>query len=198
MTYFDFTNAGQWEETWIRWTPEEANRSPWLLDAVQEFEPVDVPAGWRAARWLGEKALLNHPSTVTHLAVIDEHLEAFFALCSGHAKLSQRQRRSIGPDERAHELLPIQPIARIAWLAKHRDSSLSGREILAQAAAVAVEVIEFGQGQIAVALDPVDDETERFWRERYEFKPSQTLDGRKGCLWRTLMPDPEDQDDPYA
>jgi hypothetical protein len=182
---------------WIIWTPELAAKEPEIVDAVRAFNSLDIPAGRAASNWLKESSLDNHPSTVTQLLLKDGRVEAFFALCSGQAKLSQRHRkkllrRGVGlyPGRRLHELHPLQPVALIAWLAKASDSDFPGDEILLQASAAAIEVVEIsGQGQIGIALDPFDDETADFWKKRYRFRTSQELDGRS-CLWRTIMPDP--------
>jgi len=160
--------------------------------AVQAFRSLDVPAGQRAAWWLRTEALLNHPSTVTQLLVVQGQVEAFFALCSATVKLSERHRKPVVGAERVHRVPPSQPAAKIAWLAKRRGSYVSGHEILLNAVGTALEIIEYGQGQIVIALDPVDDATEHFWRSRYGFKTSQPADGRV-CLWRTLLPDPDTQ-----
>lgn len=43
----------------------------------------------------------------------------------------------------------------IAWLAKATDSDFPGDQILMQAAATALEVVEIaGQGQVAITLGP--------------------------------------------
>jgi hypothetical protein len=184
---------------WVTWTPEVAAAQPELLEAIEEFESLDVPAGEAATAWLKEDSLNNHPSTVTRLLVRDGRIEAFLAMCSSHAKFSQRQRkrlfrRGVGlhPQRELHELHPIQPVALIAWLAKARDSDITAGDLLLQAAATALEVVEVaGQGQVALTLEPFDKETAEFWRDEYGFKKSQELDGH-WCLWRTIMEDPEE------
>jgi hypothetical protein len=177
-------------ERWVRWTPEKAHREPALGKAVEAFESVDNAAGRRCAEWLRSEALDNHPSTVTHLLVVDGEVHGYFALCSGHARLSQRDRERAVGDERAHGFTPVQPVAHVAWLAKRRHTHVSGLEIMARAAGVALEVIDTGQGQIALSLNAFDDRTARMWRARYGFRRSQPLDGRVN-LWRRLF----DEDD---
>jgi hypothetical protein len=182
---------------WVKWTPDVAEAEPEIGGAIETFQSRGNPAGQAATSWLREKALDNHPSTVTHLLMRNGKVEAFFALCSGHVKLSQSQRKrifrratQIYPGRRLHELHLIQPVALIAWLAKAHDSDFPGDEILLQATATALEIIEFvGQGQIGIALNPFDEETGQFWRERYGFRQSQEMGGFS-CLWRTIMTDP--------
>lgn len=204
---------------WVLWTPELASSEPEIFQAIDQFESRDCDAGKAATSWLKESALDNHPSTVTQLLVLDGRIEAFFALCSGQVRLSQRQRKrllrrgtGLYPGKRLHELLPTQPVALIAWLAKHKESDIPGEEILLQASAAALEVIEvIGQGQIAIALDPFDRETSDFWKREFDFKSSQ-LPKKEGedeedeedeetdevlaRLWRTLMEPPQDHETP--
>lgn len=176
-------------ERWIQWIPGMSATDE-IREAARNFEPVDNSAGQAAASWLAEQASVNHPSTVTHLMVVNGRIEAFFALCSAQVKLSQRERRRALEGEREHRLLPVQPAALIAWLARDRRSEVSGVDILAQAAAAALEVIDVGQGQIALALQAFDEDTAEFWRDRYGFRPSQALNGH-GALWKTLMGPPD-------
>jgi hypothetical protein len=188
---YDF--QADYGERWVRWTPEKADREPALDAAVQAFEPVDNAAGRRCAEWLPREALRNHPSTVTHLLLVGGDVHGYFALCSGHARLSQRDReRAIG-DERAHGFTPVQPVAHVAWLAKRRHTQISGLELITRAIGVALEVIDAGQGQIALSLNAFDDPTARMWRDRYGFRRSQPLDGRVN-LWRRLF---DDEDGEY-
>ena len=101
---------------WVKWTLESASQNPDLRQVVESFEGVAVPAGQRAAEWLRRHALINHPSTVTQLYIVDRQLEAFVALCSATVKLSQRHRKEAMGGERVHELIPIQPAVKLAWL----------------------------------------------------------------------------------
>lgn len=185
---YDF--QADYGERWVRWTPERADREPELSEAVEAFESINNAAGRHCADWLRYESLRNHPSTVTHLLVVNGEVHGYFALCSGHARLSQRDReRAIG-DERAHEFTPVQPVAHVAWLAKRRHTHVSGLEIMARAIGVALEVIDTGQGQIALSLNAFDARTAKMWRDRYGFRRSQPLDGRVN-LWRGLFDEPD-------
>jgi hypothetical protein len=201
--FFDFLAEQDPGGEWIIWNPEVAEREPELLEAVEAFESLAIPAGEAAAAWLREESLDNHPSTVTRLLLRDHRVEAFFSLCSGQVKFSQSQRKrlfrkgtGLRPDRELHELHPIQPVALIAWLAKAQGSDVSGGELLLQASATALEVVEtVGQGQVAIAIEPFDEETAEFWREEYGFKKSQERDGH-WQLWRTIMPNPDRPETP--
>lgn len=194
MTYFDFLQ--DFGDEWVGWTPRAA-RDPELVTAVRAFEPVNNPAGHRNAAWLKQEAVANHPSTFTHLLIVDGRVEGFFALCSGTAKLSQRHRRSLQHHEAEHELNPRQSVAHVAWIAKHRDTSVGGAELIAQAIGVALEVVEYGQGQIALSLDAFDERTAEMWQKRYGFRRSQPLDREQGRIpmWRTIMSSPEEDEE---
>jgi hypothetical protein len=178
----------------IQWNPK-SSRVPELRAAVAGFEPVDIPAGKRNAKFLKEEALDNHPSTVTHLHLKDGKLEGFFALSSGTAKLIQSDARPpVGQGDRELVLSPRQPVAHIAWIGRSRDSSVKGSELLALAAGIALEVVEAGQGQLALSLDAFDEATADMWVKNFGFNRSLDFDGRIP-LWRSLDEIPGEEDD---
>ena len=180
-------------ERWIVWNRDNAERYPELGEAVERFDPIDRPAGRHATEWLKTRALKNHPSTVTQLMVAPGgEVGGFIAMCSGQAKLTERHRREAAGGADEYPLHPVQGVALIAWLAKDRRSDVSGRDLLAQAAAAALDVVDAGQGQIALALQAFDEETAEFWRREYGFRRSQELDGVP-CLWRSLLPPPVEE-----
>jgi hypothetical protein len=150
---------------WVRLTPEVVEDlgedKHQLLDAVDEFESVDRPAGHAASGWLKFEALAWHSTTVTYLMLLDRRIEAFYAVTASNVLLSQRDRRRLRPD--IPQGLPArQPATLIAWLAKHRFATTPGVKILQHAFAVALQVAEL-QGTIALVLDPFDDETAAMW-----------------------------------
>jgi hypothetical protein len=179
----------------VQWNLK-SSRIPELRAAVAAFEPVNLPAGERNARFLKEEALDNHPSTVTHLHMKNGKLEGFFALSSGTAKLIQSdQRPPVGEGDRELVLSPRQPVAHIAWIGRSRNSDVRGSELLALAAGVALEVIEAGQGQLALSLDAFDPATADMWVKHFGFNRSLDFEGRIP-LWRSLdeLPGDEDED----
>lgn len=100
--FLDFL-ADQGTGEWVIWTKALAEEEPELREAVAVFDSRDNPAGRAATEWLREEALDNHPSTVTQLLVKDRRVEAFFALCSGHVKFSQRDRNDFGASQAARQ-----------------------------------------------------------------------------------------------
>lgn len=171
-------------QLWVRWTPEVADREPDVAAAVESFEAVDTEAGRAATAWLKERALLDYRSSVTHLMIIEDRVEAYYSLASAQVELRQSDRRKV---EAEH---PVQPAALITWIAKHRYAQTSGIEVLAHAAGTALNVAEH-QGVVALVLDPYDDDTAEMWkRPPYRFKPSRTrAPSGRPRLWRSLLID---------
>ena len=193
---FKFLND-DFETDWIQWTPKSAKEKPWLSRAVAAFKPVDTTAGKlageRNAKFLQDEALDKHPSTVTHLLVREHRIEGFFALCSGTAKMSEGDDRGPGQGDREVRLSPRQPVAHIAWIGRDRRSVITGTDLLAGAAALALEIIERGQGQIALSLDAFDEATAEMWVDNFGFNRTSEFDGRIP-LWRGLEEIPGDED----
>jgi hypothetical protein len=90
-------------------------------------------------------------------------------------------------------------VAHIAWIGRSRNSDVKGSELLALAAGVALEVIEAGQGQLALSLDAFDPATADMWVKNFGFNRSLDFEGRIP-LWRSLdeLPGDEDEDPPGA
>ena len=178
-------------EYWYRWQPAFAEDIAYedIAEAVDAFEPVDHPAGHAAAQWLKESSLDDYPSTATWLAYREGRIEGYFAMRSGEVVLTTKQRRkqlARKGRQREHVLHPRQPASLIAWLGKHAEASITGRTLLLYAAYVANQVAEY-QGNIALVIDPYDDDTARFWQDRYKFlraaNPSKRLWVPLGKNW---------------
>jgi hypothetical protein len=178
---------------WYRWRPEFAESAAYadIAEAVERFEPVANEAGYAAAEWLKQSSLDDYPSTATWLIYHRQRIEGYFAICSAEVKLYGRQRKKHleRGQEREHELHPAQPASLITWLGKHAEADISGRVLIRQAAFVAREVAEW-QGNIALVLDPYNEETAELWLERYSFFRS----GKPGRLWLPLHEEEEELD----
>lgn len=180
------------EERWYRWLPNMAEEAAYsdVAAAVQDFVSVDSDSGRAATMWLREESLANHPSTVTWLMVQEARVEGFYALCSAEVRLTERHRKRLSAGDRAHKLHPKQGASLIAWIAKHRDATVPGELILLHAAYTATEVAKL-QGNIALAVDPFDEETSVFWQEEYGFRTSSITAGadagRPQRLWLPLQ-----------
>ncbi len=139
----------------------------------------------QATRWLREDALLDHPSTITYVLLLDGRIEGYFAMASGSVTLTQRHRRSLRSGQRDYLLSPTQGASLIAWLARHRDAETTGRTIFLYALSVALKVARI-QGTPVAVLDPFDDETATLWEKRYGFRRSQTPGGNDVRMWMPL------------
>lgn len=172
-------------QIWIRWTPEVAE-DPTLAAAVADFKAKGGSDAARAATvWLKERSLPNYRTTVTWLMLneAEDFVEGYYSLASAQVELRTDHRKTLGPTE-----YPIQPAALITWIAKDERTTISGKQLLAHAVAIAAKVARL-QGVVAIVLDPFDDDTAKIWKAApYKFKTSMTrsADGQRR-LWRHLV-----------
>ncbi|HEV2813743.1 MAG TPA: hypothetical protein VGW10_10875 [Solirubrobacteraceae bacterium] len=165
-------------QEWLVWGAETAAARPDLAKAVAEFVSLDVPLGVEAARWLREEALVNDGSTRTWLLVGEERIEGYFALCAGQVDLTATDVATLGLPSGRHRL----PAIVLAWIARHRDTAVSGGALIEIAYGIAQRVSQ-QIGAVAFALDPGDDAVARVWRgEPYGFRPA----GSGNRLWIPL------------
>ena len=87
-------------------------------------------------------------------------------------------------------LAPIQPATLVAWLARHRDASVSGGHLLSYAVHIALKVRDL-QGSVALVLDPWDEDAARAWMAQYGFRWSAPEGGAQRKLWIPLFTHPE-------
>ncbi|HWT94930.1 MAG TPA: hypothetical protein VN238_18180 [Solirubrobacteraceae bacterium] len=166
---------------WFRLTPRTAREHPGILDLIAAFEPLDHPAGRRAAEFLRDDALRNHGSTVTHLLVGPKRIEGFIALNFTDVKLHEQQSSELGVPHR-REL----PALKLAWIAKHRETEISGMALVFAAYLRAFTALTLG-GVVALVLDPFDGDVAATWSgEPYAFRLSKEKprgDGVPRGLW---------------
>lgn len=165
---------------WLAWDETTAHQRPDVVEAVERFASLDVPLGDEAARWLREDALANDGSTRTRLLVAPQRVEGYVALCAGQVMLEARDVASLElPAGRS-----TQPAILLAWIARHRDSNVSGTDLMDVAFAIARRVSR-DVGAVAFCVDPGDEAVARVWRAApYGFRPA-----KKGSrLWVPLNP----------
>ena len=151
---------------WLRLTTR--NLGEGVYDKVQAFEPLDYPAGHEAARFLREEALGN-ASAVTHVLVGPERIEGFVTTTYTTVELTRRVKRALGL-RRLRE--PVSAFY-VLWVAKHRDSTVHGIELVGWAYFLGLEAAERG-GLPVLVLDPADEKVERMWKEPpYGFEESE-------------------------
>jgi hypothetical protein len=77
------------------------------------------------------------------------------------------------------------PAIVLAWIARHRDRSAAGRELMGFALGRA-RIVARAVGAVALVLDPKDEEVGRLWRAPpYNFRSSSQERRR---LWMPLSP----------
>jgi len=178
------TEAGTSAATrWVRYTPETA---PALAARVEAFQSLDVPAGLEAARFLKESALVNATMSRTHLCVTEERIEGFYSCCSGSVRLSGRSVKSLG----LRTELQVMPAILLTWVARNREGSVTGREIISTAYALAREAADT-IAATALILDPMDEAVSKLWQGApYGFQLSEQTRGKKPTrLWLPLDPE---------
>jgi choline dehydrogenase-like flavoprotein len=181
------------DERWYRWLPDIAEEAVFsdIAAAVDAFVSMDTEPGRAATDWLKHESLANHPSTVTWLLVQDGRVEGYHAMCSAEITLTERHRRQLVEADRTHRLHPRQGASLIAWIAKHREANIPGELLALHAVWVAMEVAQL-QGNIALAVDPFDEDTAEFWQDRYGFRAASGADrgqsNRPLRLWLPLHP----------
>lgn len=176
---------------WYRWRPGRAESLAYedIAEAVENFEPLDKDAGYMSAKWLKEQSLKDYPSTATWILYKDQRVHGYIAICSGNvtihdpgrANAFRRKIAGLAGGRYAGELVPA---SEIRWIAKHVDSKFDGKVLLEQAIRVAEKVAEV-QGNVALVIDPYDEETAAMLKDNFRFLWS----AKKGQLWLRL-PDP--------
>jgi hypothetical protein len=168
---------------WVTVSPETV--TPELTEAMAAFQPLDCPAGAAAAHFLNEDAVVNATMTRTHLLIADNRVEGFISLCSGSVELSERSIRSLV----LRTTIKTMPAIVLTWVARDRESSITGLELVETAFALARETAET-IGVAAFVLDPWDEKVAEIWRnEPYPFRDSEQKRRRKPPrLWAPLDP----------
>lgn len=176
-------------ERWYRWTPAAARDPAWtdVASAVARFVPLDLPAGWEAARWLTEASLPLHQSVATYLMVSGDRLDGFYAIAGSQVRLSQRHRRVLFEGSEWTHLPPTQPASLVTHMARHRDAPAgTGRHLLLHAVSIALEVAAL-QGNVALVLSAFDDDSADVFRRSYGFRTAIREDGGGPArLWLPL------------
>lgn len=165
---------------WMVWDPATAAARPDVAAAVAAFVSLDTPLGTKAAAWLREDALANDGSTRTRLLVSRDRVEGYFALAAGQVDVDATAVQTMRLPAGRQRL----PAIVLAWIARHRDSDITGMELIDVAYGIARRVRR-DIGAVAMTLDPGDDAVARVWRgDPYGFRPARK--GRR--LWVPLSP----------
>jgi hypothetical protein len=172
---------------WIHLTQEQVDADSGLLEAVRRFRAPPGRAGEAAQRWLRERALGQAANIATYILLLEGEVAAFYSLGMSEVELRTQHRKRL---EVSH---PRQGAVLILWLARAAEAEVDAEAILRHA----VGIGQIGARQVGaavIALDPYDEDTEEFWRERLGFRSSLTrrrdADGaERSRLWMPLFPE---------
>jgi len=169
----DVSSAAVAADPNCRWVEWNLDASQEVAGLIEDFQPLDKPAGRAAARWLKEKARVDL-FTVTHLLVSDERVEGFITCRVSEATLTWSGVESLGVSQ--EEGRKRVPAYLLCWCAKHRDSRIDGEELILNAIRLGREVQRYGC--VVLALDPHDDEcAEKVWRQKHKFREGAAPEG---------------------
>jgi hypothetical protein len=164
------------------WNLATATTRPDVVDRVGRFVSLDTEAGAEAGRWLRESALANDGSTRTRLLLSETRIEGYFALCAGQTRLEAADVTALGLPPGRHQI----PAVVLAWIARHRDGEVGGRELLTVAFGIARRVSR-EVGAAVFALDARDEAIGEVWQAPpYGFRRSTRERNR---LWVPLTPE---------
>lgn len=163
----------------------EADRD--LGEALERFTAPPGPAGAAAAEWLREGARTERGHIATYVLLEEGEILAFHSLGMGEVELRTQHRRRLGAGH------PRQGAVVVLWLARAAGASVPAEEILTHALGIARRAATH-VGAAVLALDPFDEETERFWRGTLGFRASLTrrtdsTGASRARLWMPLFPE---------
>ena len=156
---------------WVEWNLDTTQD---IADLVEDFQPLDKPAGHAAVEWLKERARLDL-FTVTHLLISDERVEGCIPCRVSEATLTWSGVESLlgVSQEEGRKRVPAYLLC---WCAKHRGSQIDGEELVLNAIRLGREVQRYGC--VVLALDPHDDEcAEKVWREKHGVREGALPEG---------------------
>jgi hypothetical protein len=146
--------------TWRNWD-HEADDDHELASQVASFESLDNPAGIAASRWLREDAYENDGMSRTRLLVTDERVEGFIATSFGTVELTEGGMKQLPVPRKLRRRQA--PALLLCWIARHRDSQISGEQLMLTAVGLARQARR-NSGLVALTLDPYDDEVSKMWQ----------------------------------
>lgn len=150
---------------WTKIDPTNVRVVDGLSEKIQSFRSLDYPAGARAERFLRTDAVEPGASVVTMALVGEQRIEGFIATNFTEVELTRADAANLRLRYRSRL-----PAFRLAWIARHRESSVQGLELFAAAWAMAMEAAERG-GLVALVIEPADSAVSELWkREPYRFE----------------------------
>lgn len=156
---------------------------PELEAALRAFVPAPGPAGESVAAWLAERALREPQEATVRVRLSHGKVTGVYALCAAQIALSTEERAQLGGVR-----YRTQPAILLAQIARAADSPGIGGELLGHAANTAQEALHY-VGATVLVVDPFDDDTDAYWRERWGLRSSeQPVPGHRRLrrLWTAI------------
>lgn len=140
---------------------------PELGEAIRSFQSVPGPAGESVAEWLAERALSEPQEATVRVRLSYGKVAGVYALCAAQVALSSEERAQLGG---VH--YRTQPAILLAQFARATDTPGIGAELLGHAASTAQQALSY-VGATVLVVDPFDEATDTYWRERWGLRPSE-------------------------
>jgi hypothetical protein len=140
---------------------------PELGAAIRSFEPVPGHAGESVAEWLVERALSEPQEATVRVRLSHGKVAGVYALCAAQVALSGEERAQLGG---VH--YHTQPAILLAQFARAAQESGIGVELFGHAARTAQQALAY-VGATVMVVDPFDEATDAYWRERWGLRPSE-------------------------
>ena len=166
-------------EFFVRYTAENIEHFPGLVDAVRSFDAGARPSAINATAYLRGVDATKPVESLTRLYFIDGQLVGFYAMSNGEAVLNSRRLKKLGLQR------PTQPAVLLTWIAKSAHHRCDGQVMLEHATGQARLAAEFSAATL-LALDPFDEDTAAMWRERHGFL--EAAPPREGRPKRLIIP----------
>ncbi len=171
------------ERAYVRVNQQAVSALPELGEALRSFEPVPGPAGESVAEWLAERALSEPQEATVRVRLSYGKVAGVYALCAAQVALSGEERAELGG---VH--YRTQPAILLAQFARATQASGIGTELFGHAARTAQQALSY-VGATVLVVDPFDEATDAYWRERWGLRPSeQRVPGNRRLqrLWTAI------------
>ncbi len=168
---------------YVRVNQQAVAALPELGEAIRSFEPVPGPAGESVAEWLAERALGEPQEATVRVRLSYGKVAGVYALCAAQVALSGEERAELGG---VH--YRTQPAILLAQFARATQASGIGTELFGHAARTAQQALSY-VGATVLVVDPFDEATDAYWRERWGLRPSeQRVPGNRRLrrLWTAI------------
>jgi hypothetical protein len=134
--------------TFIRLPAAQLPGADRLSAALQAFRTHDVVAARDAKAWLCERALIDHATARTTLALGHDRVLGFYSLAAPHADLNEGERTAAGVSAECRRV----PATLMAWIARDHEGPVTGRQLFVHTLGIARRASELA-GQRRLVSD---------------------------------------------